>query len=218
MNAVQMHCRGYTLKQGVPHPQSKGKEIQMVFITEADVYRLITKSRLQSAVDFERFVFEEILPSIRTYGAFFTKETLKEFLQNPETLTYFLQQMYQLSKEKETLQIQLSEAEEKVAYFDAMMEGNHATNFRTTAKQLGIKPLYFIAYLLEHQYLYRNKRNDLLPYQHHLEEGLFQLVEFRSIHGHYGLQTLVTPKGKKHFFHRCEAGDFIHGGYETELR
>lgn len=40
------------------------------FITEPDVYRLITHSKLPNAQRFEAWVFEEVLPSIRRTGGY----------------------------------------------------------------------------------------------------------------------------------------------------
>lgn len=42
----------------------------MIFIPEGDVYRLITKSRLKSAQNFEKWVFDEVLPAIRKTGGY----------------------------------------------------------------------------------------------------------------------------------------------------
>lgn len=42
----------------------------MKFITEGDVYRLITHSRLPAAEQFERWVFDEVLPTIRRSGSY----------------------------------------------------------------------------------------------------------------------------------------------------
>ena len=58
------HCR-CTVKRRIPHPQSPDKEIEMAFIPEGDVYRLIARSKLPSAERFERWIFDEVLPSIR---------------------------------------------------------------------------------------------------------------------------------------------------------
>lgn len=66
-NAIKQHCR-YALKQGIPHPQSKTKQLQVLVIPESDVYRLIMSSTLPSAQKFERWVMEEVLPSIRKKG------------------------------------------------------------------------------------------------------------------------------------------------------
>ena len=68
-NAIAQHCR-YSLKQGVPHPQNPGKNVEMNFISEGDLYRLIVPSKLPAAERFERWVFDEVLPSIRQTGGY----------------------------------------------------------------------------------------------------------------------------------------------------
>ena len=63
-NAINVHCKG-ALKRGV---LTSGGVQPMIFIPEGDVYRLITKSRLKSAQNFEKWVFDEVLPAIRKTG------------------------------------------------------------------------------------------------------------------------------------------------------
>lgn len=65
--AIQRHCR-YGTKHTIPHPQSKTKQLQVLVIPESDVYRLIMSSTLPTAQKFERWVMEEVLPSIRKKG------------------------------------------------------------------------------------------------------------------------------------------------------
>ena len=57
--AVSKHCKG-TLKRRTP---TAGGIQEMLFIPEGDVYRLIVHSKLPSAERFERWVFDEVLPS-----------------------------------------------------------------------------------------------------------------------------------------------------------
>ena len=52
-DAVGRHCR-CVAKHDVPHPQATDKNIEMAFISEGDVYRLITHSKLPSAERFRR--------------------------------------------------------------------------------------------------------------------------------------------------------------------
>lgn len=59
--AVQTHCKG-VLKWNIP--TNSGNQ-DVLFITEGDIYRLIMKSKLPSAEEFERWVMDEVLPSIR---------------------------------------------------------------------------------------------------------------------------------------------------------
>ena len=60
--------------------------VEMLFIPEGDVYRLIAHSKLPSAERFERWVFDEVLPSIRQHGAYLTREKLWEVATSPEAL------------------------------------------------------------------------------------------------------------------------------------
>lgn len=67
VNSVKQHCKGVA----VYHPLQTGGGVQGVrVLSEADVLRLIVSSRLPSAQLFERWVFEEVLPSIRRTGSY----------------------------------------------------------------------------------------------------------------------------------------------------
>ena len=62
-DAIIRHCR-YVVKRDAPHPQSPDRKISMTFIPEGDLYRLIVHSKLPSAERFERWVFDEVLPTM----------------------------------------------------------------------------------------------------------------------------------------------------------
>lgn len=66
-DAIAQHCR-YTVKHSIPHPQSPGRTIEVGFIPKRDVYRLIVRSKLPSAEAFEKWLFDEVVPSIRKKG------------------------------------------------------------------------------------------------------------------------------------------------------
>lgn len=89
-NAVSMHCKTPTLKQGIGVETGKKadgspamQEISMTFIPEGDVYRLIIKSRLPAAEQFERWVMDEVLPSIRKTGSYSTKKPDSYMIEDP---------------------------------------------------------------------------------------------------------------------------------------
>ena len=65
-NAIAAHCKG-ALKRGTP---TTGGFQELLFIPEGDVYRLITHSQLPAAEDFERWVFDDVLPTIRKTGSY----------------------------------------------------------------------------------------------------------------------------------------------------
>lgn len=92
----------------------------------------------------------------------------------------------------------------KADYFDQLVDRNLLTNFRDTAKQLGIKPRTFTAWLVDHKYLYRDKSGKLNPYETK-NKGLFEVKEFvNEKTGFSSTQTLVTPKGRETFRLLCE--------------
>ncbi|AQS04172.1 BRO-N domain-containing protein [Clostridium beijerinckii] len=64
--AIIDHCKGIT-KLGIP---SSGGIQETNVIPEGDIYRLIVNSKLPSVVKFERWVFDEILPTIRKTGGY----------------------------------------------------------------------------------------------------------------------------------------------------
>lgn len=87
----------------------------------------------------------------------------------------------------------------KADYFDEIVDRNLLTNFRETAKQLGIGEKSFIAFLLEKKYIYRDKRGKLMPYAEK-NTGLFEMKEcFNEKTQWAGTQTLITPKGRETF-------------------
>ena len=81
-DAITAHCKGVCV---LPTPSNGGIQ-RMKFIPEGDVYRLIVHSKLPSAERFERWVFDEVLPSIRKHGAYITREKLWEIATSPEAM------------------------------------------------------------------------------------------------------------------------------------
>lgn len=70
-DAVKQHCRA-TVKHSTP---VSGKMQAVNFISEGDMYRLITHSKLELAERFESWVFDEVLPSLRKTGSYETQNS-----------------------------------------------------------------------------------------------------------------------------------------------
>ena len=88
----------------------------------------------------------------------------------------------------------------KAEYFDELVDRRLLTNFRDTAKELHIGQKEFIQFLLDHKYVYRDRKSKLKAYMPYVEDGLFELKEFTNTKtGFTDTQTLVTPKGKETF-------------------
>ena len=206
-DALRRHCKGVvkrdTLTEGGPQ--------QLSFIPEGDVYRLIVHSKLPSAERFERWVFDEVLPSIRKHGAYMTPETPQAAILNPDIMIQLCRQLKAeqdknmvLQADNSRLTVKNAIMEPKADYFDELVERNTLPNFRETAKQLGVKEKAFINFLLEKKYIYRDKRGKILPYADK-NTGLFEVKEcFNDKTQWSGTQTLVTPKGRETFRLLCQ--------------
>ena len=87
----------------------------------------------------------------------------------------------------------------KAEYFDELVDRNLLTSFRETAKALKIKEKKFINFLLNHKYIFRDKKGKLQPFADK-NQGLFEIKEtLNEKTGWCGTQTLITPKGRETF-------------------
>lgn len=175
-------------------------------INEPGLYSLVMSSKLPTAKKFKRWVTYEVLPSIRKHGAYMTPDTLQAAILNPDTMIQLCQQLKSeqeknvaLKAENAKLTVDKQIMQPKADYFDELVERNTLTNFRETAKQLGVPPKRFLEFLIDHKYVYRDKRGKLLPYEDK-NIGLFEVKEtFNEKTSWSGTQTLVTPKGRETF-------------------
>ncbi len=158
------------------------------FLTEDGLYEVLMQSRKPIAKQFKKGV-KEILKKIRKTGSYST--------QVPQT---FAQALMLAAKQQEKIEQQqklLIEQAPKAEYFDNLVDRNLLTNFRDTAKQLGLKQNQFITLLLNDKYIYRDKKGGLKPYAQYTGT-LFKLKDWGDEHKS-GLQTMVTPQGKETF-------------------
>ncbi|MEZ3437805.1 MAG: hypothetical protein K1W18_02875 [Oscillospiraceae bacterium] len=65
-DAIARHCKG-ALKRRLP---TNGGVQEVKLIPEGDLYRLIVSSKLPKAEEFERWVFDTVLPQIRHNGGY----------------------------------------------------------------------------------------------------------------------------------------------------
>lgn len=100
-------------------------------------------------------------------------------------------------KEKQALMLENKRMQPKADYFDNLVDRNLLTNFRDTAKQIGLKQNDFIKRLIRDKYIYRDKKNIIKPYSRFVGE-LFEIKDWGG-DSKAGSQTLITPKGKETF-------------------
>lgn len=217
-DAISRHCR-YIVKHDIPHPQSVNKTIEMLFINEGDMYRLITHSKLPDAEKFEKWVFDEVLPSVRKHGAYMTDQVLEKALLSPD---YLIQLATQLKKEQEQrrqLESTVSEQQQKIeddkpkvlfaeavnASKSSILIGELAKILKQNGMDIGQNRLF--KWLRESGYLIRRKGESYnMPTQSSLENGLFEIKESTGINPDGSIRvnktTKVTGKGQLYFINK----------------
>lgn len=199
--AISDHCR-YVTKRDVPHPQSPNKIISMSFIPEGDVYRLIAHSKLTSAERFEKWVFDEVLPTIRKTGGYVSNEDLfiNTYLPFADdntkalfrtTLSTITQLNHKIEQDKPLVDfanhIQVSE--------DCISMNDMAKLATKNGIKIGRNKLF--AFLRNEKVL----KPDNIPYQRYMElQPWFQIKESTydtATSTHITLTTVVTSQGQR---------------------
>lgn len=204
-NAVNTHCKNATLKQGIIK-DNLGRLQDVLIIPESDIYRLIIKSKLPKAQEFECWVMDEVLPQIRQTGGYIpvSQEDDEKLI-----LAKALMITKRTIEQKEQLLQQANKTIEKqkplVDGYKQFLDVGENMDFGTFAKHIGIGRNKIMAQLREWKVLMideytvmgvkqtGDKHNQ--PYQKYMDKGLFVVKQKRIKTGQYKAVTLVTPLG-----------------------
>ena len=181
---------------------NEGREMNI--ISEPGLYALVLGSRKPEAKAFKRWVTHEVIPSIRRTGGYIAgAESMTPEELMAKALTVAQKTLADREARLSVLTVENQIMQPKAEYFDELVDRNLLTNFRETAKQLGVPPKKFVQFLLDKKYVYRDKRGKLMPYEDK-NKGLFEIKEqFNEKTQWAGTQTLVTPKGRETFRLLC---------------
>ena len=203
-NAVSQHCRA-TLKRGIP---ISGKIQDVNFIPEGDVYRLIIRSKLPAAEKFERWVFDEVLPTIRKHGAYMTDDALHKAITEPDFLIRLATELKQEKEARQQAEQQIEADRPKVLFAGAVsashtsiLIGDLAKLLKQNGYETGQKRLF--QQLRDEGYLIKSGSSKNMPTQKAMEMGLFEVKEtaFNNPDGTIRVTktTKVTGKGQVYF-------------------
>ena len=134
-------------------PTGISKEVEMYFVTEPDLYRVIFQSRKSSARKFQDWVFEEVLPTLRKEGSYSmtqSKQPLASYqIEDPiERAKRWIEEQQhtraleaQAEQQAQTIGIQQKEltvAAPKVKYYDDTLASTDCLTTTQVADDLGI--------------------------------------------------------------------------------
>ena len=210
---VQRHCKAIRERCTT---DSVGRQQEMLFIPESDLYRLVFGSKLPTAERFTDWVTEEILPTIRKHGAYMTPDMLDRMISSPEFGIKLLSALQEERERRAKLESKVEADAPKVLFADAVsashasiLVGELAKLLRQNGKEIGQNRLF--RWLRENGYLIKRGGSDFnMPTQRSMELGLFTIKETAITHAD-GTVTVsktvkVTGKGQQYFVEKFLGG------------
>ena len=208
-DAISRHCivdTPWVVKHDVwvqTGVQTNGKpsmrKTEVNFIDEGNLYRLIVKSKLPQAQQFERWVFDEVLPMIRkTGGVYMADNLVDEFFRNPQGVVDILQAYINEKKKVEELTPSANKWDNWLSSKNIYTV--HQASHILGIKGMGLKNLF--KYFRENNFV--SDKN--IAFRQYQDQGLFRVKEIDSVtkfgHKYNRFQTFLTPKGIEYFRER----------------
>jgi anti-repressor protein len=209
-NALKQHCRGVVKRHPIVDALGRTQEVRV--IAEPDVYRLIIKSRLPEAEKFERWVFEDVIPTIRKHGGYLTPAKLEEALLNPDVLIKLATNLKEEQLKRKAAEETIEHNRPKVKFADAVsgsptsiLVGDLAKLLKQNGCDTGQTRLF--NRLRKEGYLIKADNSSWnMPTQKAMDLGLFEIRETVVQHSN-GKDTIektprVTGKGQIYFINK----------------
>lgn len=204
-DAISRHCKS---GKKVFHPHSNGfGGVNMIYIPEKDVYRLIMRSNLPDAEKFQDWVCDEVLPSIRKHGAYMTGDTLEKALTSPDFLIQLANKLKAEQQQRMIAEAKLKDQEPKVLFANAIVAADNSVligKLANVLKQNGVDigQNRLFKWLRDNGYLCKSGERYNQPTQSSMEKGLFEVSYNTIVRADKSIQTIttkVTGKGQMYF-------------------
>lgn len=178
---------------------SLGRKQNKKFIDEGNLYRLISRSKLPQAEQFEEWVFDEVLPAIRKHGIYATDNVIEQTLKDPD---YIITVLTEYKKEKEQnllLQQEIGELKPKADYVDEILKSTGTLATTQIAPDYGISAQK-LNKLLHEARLQRKVNKQWVLYSEHMGKSYTESDTIAIVRSDGRedtvLQTRWTQKGR----------------------
>lgn len=207
-DAVTAHCKG-----SVKHRYlTDGGEQELKVIPEGDIYRLTVRSKLPSAEKFEKWVFDEVIPSIRTNGGYIVgQETLSDDELMAKAILVAQKTIEHKNQIIEQQKAKIEQDRPKTIFADAVSASHTSILIGDLAKlicqngyQIGQKRLF--QWMRDNGYLMVSGSSRNMPKQKYVEQGLFEIKESNVQNPDGSVRitrtTKVSGKGQLYFVNK----------------
>lgn len=214
--AIRDHCKKVNKINHHSKTLPPSPPVNFLIIPESDVYRLVMRSNLPAATEFQDWVCEEVLPSIRRTGGYLaTKPDDTPEVIMARAVLVAQDTIKRLEDRNSELEGVVSEMKPKALFADSVasstssiLVGQLAALIRQNGVDMGQNRLF--EWMRGRGYLVSSGARRNSPTQKSLNMGLFEVKE-RAINNPDGsvrltLTTKVTGKGQIYFVNKFVGG------------
>lgn len=224
-DALSKHCSSKGVaKRDLVKTLSNGRQqtFQMTFVDERNLYRLIMRSKLESAVRFQDWVCGEVLPQIRKTGSYgqASVPSLPDFT-NPAIAARAWAEQFEQRQVAESkifaLTNQIKADKPKIDLADKFLDSTGDFIIRMVAKALGVGVMKLYDWMRQKKLI--SKTNE--PYAEFCTRGILRPVpgyhEGSNGERKCKLTTHVTSKGVFYLHQRLISDGLIPAGKQIDF-
>lgn len=216
--AIRVHCKGVT-NLVTPYENQLGTVIMQPtnYITEADIYRLVMRSKLPEAEKFQDWVCEEVLPSIRKHGAYLTDAALQRVVTEPDFLIGLANAIKEERKNRMAVeakceeqklligkqQEQIEELGKRTSYVELVLQCKGLLDITQIAQDYGMSGRKLNSILHEKGIQYKDNRQWIL-YAPYKDKGYVHSATLSLESGKSVMRTQWTQKGRLFIYDRLK--------------
>lgn len=217
-DAVADHCKHLKLFKGVDSARLTSSPRGITIIPESDVYRLIMRSKLPAAEQFEAWVTETVLPAIRQDGMYVmgeekvktgeleeTQFLLQAFTMLKNKADRLSQENSQLESKNVILTLENTEMTPKAEMYDRFMDSTGMISITNAGKIFGISRVVMGRFLRDIDWLFQ-RTDEVIPKQHVLDAGLMGVITGAGENGRAFVHGRLTPEGIEVLFNKYGLG------------
>lgn len=180
---IQDHCKG-VLKWDIP---TNGGNQGMSIIPEGDVYRLIIRSKLPQAQEFESWVMDEVLPQIRKTSGYIP---IDDQMSDAEIMAKALMIAQETINKKDEL---IKNIQPKADWFDKFINSNGVYTSTQVAKLFKISSGRKLNLILNENKIIYKQGKSWMPYVN-IDKSWFKMIVGSNDDYNYS-QLKITPTG-----------------------
>ncbi len=217
--AVRMHCKGVAILSTPSENQFGAVVMQPTrYITEADIYRLVMRSKLPEAEKFQDWVCEEVLPSIRKHGGYLTDAALQRVVTEPDFLIGLANAIKEERKNRLAVeakceeqkmligqqQEQIEELGKRTSYVELVLQCKGLLDITQIAQDYGMSGRKMNTVLHEKGIQYKDNKQWIL-YAAYKDKGYVHSATLSLENGKSVMRTQWTQKGRMFIYEKLKA-------------